>query len=78
MIEEFLAYMRYERNRSGRTLESYGRNVAIFERFFKIDSFTPGCGLGLYICKSFVEMMGGQISFDSEMGKGSVFKRLLP
>ena len=50
----------------------------IFERFFKIDSFTPGCGLGLYICKSFVEMMGGQISFDSEMGKGSVFKILLP
>lgn len=35
MIEEFLAYMRYERNRSWRTLESYGRNVAIFERFFK-------------------------------------------
>lgn len=46
----------------------------IFERFFKVDSFTPGCGLGLYICKTFVENMGGQISVQSTVGEGSVFK----
>ena len=45
----------------------------IFERFFKVDSFTPGCGLGLYICKTFVELMGGRISVESKIGAGSVF-----
>lgn len=46
----------------------------IFERFFKVDSFTAGCGLGLYICKTFVELMGGQISVESKVGEGSVFR----
>lgn len=53
-------------------------NDLIFERFFKVDSFTPGCGLGLYICKTFVVSMGGQISVVSKVGKGSVFKIKLP
>ncbi|MGN1210500.1 MAG: sensor histidine kinase [Candidatus Cryptobacteroides sp.] len=46
----------------------------IFERFFKVDSFTSGCGLGLYICKTFVELMGGQISVESKVGEGAVFR----
>ncbi|MGN1220737.1 MAG: sensor histidine kinase, partial [Candidatus Cryptobacteroides sp.] len=50
----------------------------IFDRFVKVDSFTPGCGLGLYICKTFVETMGGQISVESKVGEGSVFKIKLP
>ena len=50
----------------------------LFDRFFKVDSFTPGCGLGLYICKTFVVSMGGQISVVSKVGKGSVFKIKLP
>lgn len=50
----------------------------IFDRFFKVDSFAPGCGLGLYICKTFVELMGGRISVESKVGEGSVFKIKLP
>ena len=50
----------------------------IFDRFFKVDSFAPGCGLGLNICKTFVELMGGQISVESKVGEGSVFKIKLP
>jgi len=45
----------------------------IFERFFKINSFRPGGGLGLYIAKRYVEMMKGAISCSSTFGKGSVF-----
>lgn len=45
----------------------------IFERFFKVNSFSPGCGLGLSICKSYMDKMGGEISVESNPGQGSVF-----
>ncbi len=50
----------------------------IFERFSKIDSFSPGAGLGLAICKSLTEKLGGTISVNSEQGRGSCFKITLP
>lgn len=46
----------------------------IFDRFYKIDSYVPGCGLGLYICKTYVELMGGTISVESQYGKGATFR----
>lgn len=49
----------------------------IFERFSQIDSIYHrkhgGIGLGLAISKQLIENMGGSISVESEMGKGSTF-----
>ncbi|MDD6472277.1 MAG: HAMP domain-containing sensor histidine kinase [Bacteroidales bacterium] len=45
----------------------------IFERFFKVDSFHPGCGLGLYICHTYMQLLGGTITLESTPGKGSTF-----
>ncbi len=54
----------------------------IFERFRQAnDSMTRlygGAGLGLAIVKNLIELMDGEISLESEIGKGTTFKFWLP
>jgi len=54
----------------------------IFDRFYQVDSSHnrnfEGTGLGLSLSKELVELHHGNISVDSELGKGSNFKVYLP
>jgi len=53
----------------------------LFAKFFRADnnlSEAPGTGLGLNIVKQMVELGGGKVWFESELGKGSTFHFTVP
>jgi two-component system phosphate regulon sensor histidine kinase PhoR len=54
----------------------------VFDRFFRggpaLERHIPGTGLGLDIVSSIVSAHGGDVSLDSEIGRGSTFRVTLP
>ncbi|MFN8644907.1 MAG: ATP-binding protein [Candidatus Binatia bacterium] len=42
------------------------------------DAATSGVGLGLYIVRRFIELLGGRVSASSRQGEGSIFRLSLP
>ncbi|MCU7490224.1 MAG: PAS domain S-box protein [Ignavibacteria bacterium] len=63
-----------------------GIHPASLDKLFKIDSnlstegtaHEKGTGLGLILCKEFIEKNGGSISVDSKLNKGTTFTFTLP
>ena len=54
---------------------------AVFEEFRQVgkaDKKAEGTGLGLALCRKFVELHGGQIWVKSQIGAGSTFTFTLP
>jgi signal transduction histidine kinase len=61
----------------------YSRDITrIFEPFTQVDGSATraqgGTGVGLYVCRTLAETLGGRIEVDSVLGKGSTFLVVLP
>lgn len=55
-----------------------GLEELIFSRFRKVDPSTPGVGLGLYIVRRIVTLLGGTVRLDKTYRRGARFLFTLP
>ena len=66
------------------TVEDTGVGMAsedlkhVFDRFYRGRGDRPGSGLGLSITRDLIRLHGGDVTAQSEPGKGSTFSALLP
>lgn len=54
------------------------KSEEVFERFTKLDTYKPGNGLGLYLCKLIVKRLSGKISMDETVKRGTTIVISLP
>lgn len=84
--QEIKISSRCDGNRFIINVEDFGQGIPLteqanmFERFFRASNVTniEGTGLGLNLVQSYIQSLGGSISFVSEEGKGSIFTLELP
>lgn len=50
----------------------------VFNHYYQVNQMTEGTGLGLTISRSIVDLLGGKLYFESELGEGSTFCIDLP
>jgi two-component system sensor histidine kinase VicK len=69
------------------SISDHGKGIAkehldqVFTQFYRVasnDRQTEGLGLGLYLCKEYVEAHHGKIWADSQVGKGTTMHLTLP
>src|SRR6188768_953395 len=69
------------------SISDHGKGIAkehldqVFTQFYRVaskDNHTEGLGLGLYLCKEYVEAHHGKIWAESEAGKGTTMHLTLP
>ncbi len=70
------------------SIEDFGPGIEteaskhIFEKFYRVGNedvrTTKGSGLGLYIVREFIHLMGGEITHKNNQPKGSIFELTLP
>jgi PAS domain S-box-containing protein len=70
-VEDNNLFMTFKDNGIGIDLEK--NNDKIFGLYQRFHNYPESKGLGLYLVKSQVESMGGAISVDSNVGKGTTF-----
>jgi PAS domain S-box-containing protein len=79
-VKELAEIVRVEVCDSGQGIAAEERE-RIFEAFYRLGQSarnTEGTGLGLAITRRLVELQGGQLGIESELGKGSCFYFTLP
>ena len=50
----------------------------VFKPFFATKGSGEGTGMGLYICEYLIKSVNGHVEVESEAGKGSTFRIILP
>ena len=71
-----ILFDKFHRGRPARHSEAM-RNAATDAEFLE-DADVSGVGLGLYLARNVMEQMGGHITVESQVGRGSTFKLHLP
>lgn len=54
------------------------KHEEVFNRFSKLDTFTPGNGLGLYLCRLIMKRLDGEIKIDPDYTQGTRMVVCLP
>lgn len=75
-IDDSTVEMKFHDNGIGIDLNMYKNQI--FGMFKQFSSIRDGKGLGLYLTKSQVEMLGGTISIDSVLNVGTTFEIRMP
>ena len=69
------------------SVEDNGEGIApehlpkLFDRFYRADAARVrdgGTGLGLALCKTIVELHGGAIDIESDVGRGTIVRVVVP
>ncbi len=77
LLQDELITIEVKDNGIGMDLTSIGKELFLMHRRFA-PKVAEGNGLGLYIVNQQVRLMGGQISVESEVDKGTIFTITLP